>query len=515
MRFLFLIVFMLVVLGQAPTSPGQSQDGDKVPLNGFLVEGNRINLIEGDVQLISGDSPIAALKSNQLLESGDILESGSSGRAEILLIPGYYLRLDHNTRISLMDLSTGNLKLKLWSGSAILEVASFEIVTMLDRVKRWQELSYDPVSFLTPAAEYIVASGGCYRFEVDAKGDSELRIRKGFGFVNGRRIDAGKSVSVAQGKMFTPTEAAAADEFERWSRQRARDLVKANHSLSKSHWYKQVRSDRAYIQISDPEDVSRAKERLTVSAETGIVALVENALVSEAGADVWRKLQSGERLTNRNRVRTAAESRAEIHVYPNCFLFLEGDTEIVYRETEGHVAVELLKGSAIAILDPGSDAAEPAVLTIVTDKVEHTISEKGNYRVNVMAGAKAELLVYDGPTRVPRSPISKAKKNRSLNRLEEETPLKDLNGDSFDVWSYRRSKLPVILGFGRYFGPFGGMWYLLDSTGEYTFVPARWEYSSPYGGRYSIRFAQDTSLQKPRPNPAIDPFDPPPRPIRP
>ena len=513
MKLLFLVVFTLIVLGQAPASPGQSQDGDKVPLKGFFVEGNRFNLVEGDVQLISRDNPVAALKSNQTLESGDTIQSGPSGRAEILLIPGYYLRLDHNTRISLLDLATGNLKLKLWSGSAILEVAGFEIVaTMLDRLKRWQELSYEPVSFLTPGAAYIVASGGCYRFEVDAKGNSELRVLKGFGFVNGSRIDAGKSVSVAQGKIVTQAEDKSEDEFELWSRQRARGLVKANHSLSKSHWYKQVRSDRAYVQITDPEDVSRAKERFTVSADTGVVDLVENAVVSEAGADVWRQLQSGERLKNGYSVLTAVESRAEIHVYPNCFLFLDGDTQIVYRETEGRVAVELLKGSAIAILDPGSDAAEPAVLTMVMDKVEHTISEKGNYRVNLMAGAKSELLVYEGTTRVS---ISGSKKKRSSRSADVETPLKNWSGDSFDVWSYRRSRLPLIRGFGRYFGPFGGMWYLIESTGEYTFVPARFEYSSPYGGTYSIRFAQDTLLQRPRPNTARDPFDPPPRPIRP
>jgi hypothetical protein len=274
MRFLFPIVFVLVVLGQAPTIPGQSQQrgaqDHKELLKGFLVEGGRINFIEGDVQRINHDNPVAALKSSQVIESGDTIQSGLSGRAEILLIPGYYLRLDHNTRVSLIDLSTGNLKLKLWNGSAILEVASFEIVTMMDRVKRWQELSYEPVSFLTPSAEYIVASGGCYHFEVDATGDSELRVIKGFGFVNGRRIDTGKSLSVTQGKMVTPAGTKAEDEFELWSRQRARGLVKANQSLSKADWYKRVRSDRAYVLITDPADVSRANERLTISAKTGV-----------------------------------------------------------------------------------------------------------------------------------------------------------------------------------------------------------------------------------------------------
>jgi ferric-dicitrate binding protein FerR (iron transport regulator) len=513
MRSVFPILLVLFVLGPAATTPGQTQDPDRVLLKGFLVEGGRVNLIEGDVRHINGDNSVGALTSNQTLENGEIIESGPTGRAEILLLPGYYLRLDHNTRISLLDLSAGNLKLKLWNGSAILEVPGYEIVTLMERIKRWQELSYEPVSLLTPGAEYLAAGGGCYRLSVTAKGDSELRVVKGVAFVNGRHIDAGKSLSIAQEQMVTPAASKLEDEFERWSRQRAKGLVKANQSLSKTGWYKRVRSDRAYVLITDPEDVTRAKERLTVSADTGVVVLVDNAIVSESEAGDWRKLQRDDRLKNGNRVRTAAESRAEIHVYPSCFLYLEGDTEIVYRDTEGRVEVELLKGSAIVIVDHNPEGAEPVLLTIVADKVKHTISEKGNYRVNVMGGTKPELLIYEGTTRVPTS--KKSKKNRSANTIEEETPLKDLTGDSFDVWSYRRSKLPMIRGFGRYFGPIGGMWYLLESTGEYTFVPGRYQYSSPYGGTYSIRFARDTLLEKPRPNPARDPLDPIFRPIRP
>ena len=521
--FLFSIVLLLVVLAEAA---GQSrQDGDSLLLKGFLVEGGRLNVVDGDVQRIDSSGATTALKSNQTIESGDLIQSGASGRAEILLHPGYYLRLDHNTRISLLDLSPDNLKLKLWTGAAILEVASSEIAAMMDRVKNWRAMSYEPVSFLTPGAEYLTASGGCFRLKVDASGNSELRVVKGFAFVNGSRIEAGKSVSVSEGRLeLTSASESVEDPFESWSRQRAKGLVKANQSLSKAHWYKQVRSDRAYVLIKDPEDAERAKERLTVSADTGVTVLVENAVVSGTADSAWRKLKSGERLTNGDRVRTAVESRAEIHVYANCFLFLEGDTEIVYRETEGQIVVDLIKGSAIAILEPDREAAELAVLTLAANKVEHKISERGNYRLNVTAGVKPELLVYEETTRVPHREM---KKSRSTSQLQDEMPLKKLTGDSFDVWSYRRSKLRVIRGFNRFFGPSGGMWYLLESTGEHTFVPAVWEYSSPYGGTYSIRFAQNDSflrsrrnrrvdpLDKPGRNRPLDPLDPDPKPMRP
>jgi len=333
-----------------------------------------------------------------------------------------------------------------------------------------------------------------------------LSLLKGVAFANGSRIDGGMTASEAGGKVMLTSGLKAPDDFDSWSRQRSQALVKANHALKKSDWHKKVRSNRAYLLITDPEDPSRAKERLTVSAETGVVDLVEDALVSGVETPAWQKLQTSERLTNGDRVRTAVESRAEIHVYPTSFLFLDGDTEIVYRDVEGQVAVEIIKGSAIAIMVPVAEATEVAVLTIVADKSEYRISEKGNYRIDIRTGAKPELMIYAGPTRVASS-VLKSKKT------QPETMLKKMNGDSFDVWAYRRSRRREVRGFRRYFGPLGGMWCQVESTREYTFVPAAVEYRSPYGGAYSTTYAEPGSFKRRSLNPLDDPS--PPRPMRP
>ena len=171
------------------------------------------------------------------------------------------------------------------------------------------------------------------------------------------------------------------------------------------------------------------------------------------------------------------------------------------------MAVEISKGSAIAIMAPVAGATEVAVLTIVADKTEYKISETGNYRINIRTGAKPELMVYVGPTRVASSELVKNKKT------QPETMLKKISGDSFDVWAYRRSKLREVRGFRRYFGPFGGMWCLVESTREYTFVPAALEYRSPYGGAYSTTYAEPSSFFQRRANPVEDPL--PRRPMRP
>jgi len=499
------IASLVLILSFVVTGQSSQQAGDSVLLKDFLVEGKRPNLIEGDVQHLRGPYT-AALTLNHTFENGDMIQAGDSGRAEILLVPGCYLRLDRNTRISLLDLSPDNLKLKLWSGSAILEVAIIDMLPGNEWEEPRRQLSYEPVSLLTPTAQYLIASGGGYRLNVDAKGNSELSLLKGIAFVNGSRIDSGMTASAANGKVILTSGLKPADDFESWSRQRGQALVKANHALKKSEWHKRVRSNKAYLLITDPEDPSRAKERLTVSAETGVVDLVEDALVSGVETPAWQKLQTSERLTNGDRVRTAGESRAEIHVYPTCFLFLEGDTEIVYREVEREVAVEIIKGSAIVILASDTGAAEPVVLTIVADKSEYRISEKGNYRIDIRTGTKPELMVYAGPTRVASSEL-KSKK------AQPETMLKKISGDSFDVWAYRRSRRRELQGFRRYFGPLGGMWCQVESTREYTFVPAAVEYRSPYGGAYSTTYAEPGSFKRRSLDPLDDPL--PSRPMRP
>jgi len=61
------------------------------------------------------------VRAGQEFADGDTVQVGNEGHVEILLNPGYYLRLFNNTRARLVDLSPGNLKIKLLSGSAIVE----------------------------------------------------------------------------------------------------------------------------------------------------------------------------------------------------------------------------------------------------------------------------------------------------------------------------------------------------------------------------------------------------------
>ncbi len=159
---------------------------------------------------------------------------------------------------------------------------------------------------------------------------------------------------------------------------------------------------------------------------------------------------------------------------------------------------------------PAAEATEAAVLTIVADKTEYKIFEKGNYRINIVTSAKPELMVYVGPTRVAIGELVKT------NKPQPDTMLKKITGDSFDVWAYRRSRLLDVRGYRKYFGPFGGMWCFVESTRQYTFVPAALDYRSPYGGAYSTAYGEPRLFfQRRRPNPPGDPLPLPDRPLRP
>jgi hypothetical protein len=35
---------------------------------------------------------------------------------------------------------------------------------------------------------------------------------------------------------------------------------------------------------------------------------------------------------------------------------------------------------------------------------------------------------------------------------------------------------------------YNGVWFLDQESAEYTFIPGRWDFRSPYGGAYPVKF---------------------------
>lgn len=475
----------MICQSQKPAAPREN----KVLYNEFRPEGGLANLVEGDVECVRGGMPGSRVQARQEFANGDTVQIGNEGRVEILLNPGYYLRLYHNARAVLVDLSPANLKIKLLSGSAIFEVS---VVDSPSRRFVSTEVVYAPVTVLTPQDEYTIVKGGVYRVNVNADAGSNVKVVKGLVVVAGSRVTDGMIASVLKERVdLAPADKKVMDVFDNWSRDRSTSLVRTNKSLAKADWYKRIKKDKAYLEVENREEAAQAKARHTISARNGFVAFVESAAVLNPET-AWQELKAEDSLISGDRVRTAVENRAEIHPYPNCYLFLGSNTEIVYSESEGgHLSVAVIDGSVIVISEPESKTREDS-LTLVAEKTEYEVLARGHYRLNVIKG-KSEMLVYDGAVKVAGNAI-KAGKRFVRGTTETVLPLDKQALDGLVVWSNRRMLLSEPGVVKRFLSQAGGLWLLHESTGEYTFVPAVWDYSSPYGGSYPVKYAEPREM---------------------
>src|SRR5215471_730883 len=72
-----------------------------------------VNYTEGEVNLKSGQADWDRVANGDTLKNGDSVKTGQTGRAEILLNPGSYLRLSGDTQFQFDDTSLDNLRLRI------------------------------------------------------------------------------------------------------------------------------------------------------------------------------------------------------------------------------------------------------------------------------------------------------------------------------------------------------------------------------------------------------------------
>ncbi|HBB97649.1 MAG TPA: hypothetical protein DC054_19885 [Blastocatellia bacterium] len=456
-------------------------------VKGFQFRGGIINFVEGDVRCICQGGPDAPHR--RVLTAGDTLKV-AAGRAEILLNPGYYLRLSANTEARLLDLSPDNLKVKLSSGSAIIEIAMNSSPSpyqdIIDRI-------FNIVTVITPRDEYAVSRAGAYRFDVVSDKESRVRVLKGRAVVAGTILGDGKGASVIEGKPTLEHEnSTLVDSFDTWSRERALSLVRSNKSLKQLDWYKKMSADRAYIEASDDASANPSMAR-TVSARTGVVAFIDQGEVLKRGTSDWQELRTGGELSNGDRVRTRVDSRAEINPYPDFYLFMRGNSEILFAEPEdGRISVTVLRGSVVvAVTETYLRVKERNTLNLIAANARYEITRKGYYRVNALEAGNSEMLIYDGLVRSDGVEISARKRLVAGGSTIAQFALEKENWDSFDVWSgSRTARSEPIPRRGRWLVriALAGAWFLNPSTNEYTFVPGERYCKSPYGGDYSAMY---------------------------
>jgi hypothetical protein len=135
-----------------------------------------LNYIEGQVML--NGEPISDRSAGSVVVGPNQVVATSNGYAEVLLSPGAFLRLGHNSEVRMIAAGLANVQLQVNRGPAMVESA--------DPVKG------STLEVIVNGAAARIERGGLYTFDADAQsvrvldgkaqvrqGDSETTLKKG------------------------------------------------------------------------------------------------------------------------------------------------------------------------------------------------------------------------------------------------------------------------------------------------------------------------------------------------
>ena len=189
---------------------------------GISAKAGGVNAVVGHVMVTRKKQEPQLLSRTDDLTASDVVTTGSSSNAEILLNPGSYLRLGENSEFQFEDISLDRLQLRLAKGSAIIEATGVADMDL-------------GIKISTPAATFTIIRSGIYRINVQPE-FSELAVRKGrasFGPNRTEILKGGSTVRLSNGVAELGKLPKDKDAFEIWSKQRAQLLAKANERLSR------------------------------------------------------------------------------------------------------------------------------------------------------------------------------------------------------------------------------------------------------------------------------------------
>jgi hypothetical protein len=207
-----LIVAAGIVAGQDKTV--RSIAGDKWLIT---AEAGGVNHVEGEVNIARLTGKSGRLMKGDSVDVGDRVSTGTNGRAEILLNPGSYLRIAGDSEFEFKTTALEDLRLKLNKGNAIFEVFATNDFR---------------VAVEAPKAKMDLIESGIYRIDVLSDGTSRLEVWKGKAEVDGTKVKSGRFATSGEGAVAAAKfDRDEKDEFELWSRGRAKDLAKSNSDL--------------------------------------------------------------------------------------------------------------------------------------------------------------------------------------------------------------------------------------------------------------------------------------------
>jgi len=224
-RALFIMaigVFTVSGLVAQGTSSRPSSVADKYMIS---AKAGGVNYTEGDVNVVRSDGTSGALVKGDRLEIGDRVSTAGSGRTEILLNPGSYLRVGANSSFEFKTTSLDDLQIKLYGGTAMFEVFA------TDKFR---------VNLTTPKEKMWLFDSGVYRVDLQADGSGTIYVTEGkaaLGKIGSLQlVTGGKMASFGNGPVtIAKSSFNKKDELAQWSKDRSKTLAKMTASLQNSN----------------------------------------------------------------------------------------------------------------------------------------------------------------------------------------------------------------------------------------------------------------------------------------
>lgn len=464
-------------------------NGQDESIEGFI-SGIRANAVKGEVIYQRGDGKFP-LESGLKLEQGDFIRSGKASYAELLLQPGNFLRVGADTELEVFSDQHEKMRLKLNKGSIIIELLTRDnggfSRYLIDEAT-------ELIRVITSDAEVFISRPGIFRINTTAGGRTEVVAREGEAAINGFRVKK-KRRAVTANETVTVSEidTKIEDDFDTWSRERAKQLVQANKSLKKTEsWSTRLKKGETEIEVPDENDNENARGRV-ISARPGTVNFVEDGVEFLRAAKEWEPLTEKTLLEPGDKLRTHVNSFAELVLFPDTHLRIDASSEVLIEQLTGDaIALKVVRGSMIVDVAHFDRKQSPQII-IGGSSSSATIRDNGNYRVDGNT-----ITVREGKVTFRERSISDCNriKNNTISECDKE-PV-----DNFDLWSQHRGEGELYNGRGTVAtatflarlrrGRFrsAGFWYQEPGQTTYTFVPFSSQlFRSPYGGNYSTAFA--------------------------
>ena len=487
MIYRIVIVFSLIAFaGCAWSASGQQHES----FEGF-VRGIRANAIKGDVFYQRGEGKFN-LEPGLKLEEGDFIKTESNSYAELLLQPGNYLRVGAESEIQIFSDASDKMRLKLNHGAISLEIVTKDGESSFF----YESLShvYELTRIITSNAEVFITRPGIFRINTYKAERTDLVVRDGEAVINGRLVKEKRIGSASSnGVVISEMNSKVDDGFDGWGRERADQLVDANHLLKNESPWAKDRKEGEETMVDLPQEEDKTKNaRYVVSARPGTVIFVETGVEFMRPAKEWEPVTEKSKLEAGDKLRTSAHTFAELTMLPDISLRIDSKSEILFEELSNEsISLKLLQGSAI--LDVARFDKEGPPIRIGGPSTSVTIGDDGNYRIDVKPKGD-ELTVRDGKVFVKGKSVGSCKKIAAERVFDCDKK----ESDSFDVWSNHRGEGQRYSGgdeistvahldrLRRVRFRNTGFWFQNPGKTDYTFVPfSSTRFRSPYGGSYS------------------------------